>query len=138
VSDRELVVLGTASRAPARSRNHNGYLLLWDGEGLLFDPGGGTQFIMDTWLYDAAFELADGADMVCASPPFADTEARLAHQYGHLAAGYPGRIPAESRARFAYSFLPSYEFLPTLRAGRRPAARRASSDHVRRASRAGS
>jgi hypothetical protein len=64
VSDRELVVLGTASRAPTRSRNHNGYLLLWDGEGLLFDPGGGTQFIMDTWLYDAALELADGADMV--------------------------------------------------------------------------
>src|SRR5579864_93510 len=43
VSDRELVVLGTASQAPTRSRNHNGYLLLWDEEGLLFDPGEGTQ-----------------------------------------------------------------------------------------------
>jgi ribonuclease Z len=43
VSDRELVVLGTASQAPTRSRNHNGYVLLWDGEGLLFDPGEGTQ-----------------------------------------------------------------------------------------------
>jgi ribonuclease Z len=43
VSDRELVVLGTASQVPTRSRNHNGYLLLWDGEGLLFDPGEGTQ-----------------------------------------------------------------------------------------------
>jgi ribonuclease Z len=43
VSDRELVVLGTASQAPTRRRNHNGYLLLWDGEGLLFDPGEGTQ-----------------------------------------------------------------------------------------------
>jgi ribonuclease Z len=43
VSDRELVVLGTASQAPTRSRNHNGYLLRWDGEGLLFDPGEGTQ-----------------------------------------------------------------------------------------------
>src|SRR3984957_4079776 len=43
VSDRELVVLGTASQAPTRSRNHNGYLLLWDDEGLLFDPGEGTQ-----------------------------------------------------------------------------------------------
>lgn len=40
---RELVVLGTASQAPTRDRNHNGYLLLWDGEGLLFDPGEGTQ-----------------------------------------------------------------------------------------------
>lgn len=40
---RELVVLGTASQVPTRTRNHNGYLLLWDGEGLLFDPGEGTQ-----------------------------------------------------------------------------------------------
>jgi len=43
VSNRELVVLGTASQAPTRARNHNGYLLRWDGEGLLFDPGEGTQ-----------------------------------------------------------------------------------------------
>lgn len=40
---RELVVLGTASQVPTRSRNHNGYFLRWDGEGLLFDPGEGTQ-----------------------------------------------------------------------------------------------
>lgn len=40
---RELVVLGTASQAPTRHRNHNGYLLRWDAEGLLFDPGEGTQ-----------------------------------------------------------------------------------------------
>jgi ribonuclease Z len=43
VSDRELVVLGTASQAPTRTRNHNGYLLRWDAGGLLFDPGEGTQ-----------------------------------------------------------------------------------------------
>jgi ribonuclease Z len=43
VPARELVVLGTASQAPTRTRNHNGYLLRWDGEGLLFDPGEGTQ-----------------------------------------------------------------------------------------------
>jgi ribonuclease Z len=43
VSSRELVVLGTASQAPTRRRNHNGYLLRWDGEGILFDPGEGTQ-----------------------------------------------------------------------------------------------
>ena len=36
-------MLGTASQVPTRHRNHNGYLLLWDGEGLLFDPGEGTQ-----------------------------------------------------------------------------------------------
>ena len=43
MSDRELVVLGTASQAPTKSRNHNGYLLLWDGLAWLFDPGEGTQ-----------------------------------------------------------------------------------------------
>ena len=40
---RELVVLGTASQAPTRQRNHNGYLLRWDDEVLLFDPGEGSQ-----------------------------------------------------------------------------------------------
>lgn len=43
MSQRELVVLGTASAVPTRRRNHNGYVLLWDGRGLLFDPGEGTQ-----------------------------------------------------------------------------------------------
>ncbi|MFE0457656.1 ribonuclease Z [Kitasatospora sp. NPDC058965] len=43
MSNRELVVLGTASQVPTRHRNHNGYLLRWDGEGYLFDPGEGTQ-----------------------------------------------------------------------------------------------
>lgn len=37
------MVLGTASQVPTRHRNHNGYLLRWDGEGILFDPGEGTQ-----------------------------------------------------------------------------------------------
>lgn len=43
MSVRELVVLGTASQVPTRYRNHNAYLLRWDGEGVLFDPGEGTQ-----------------------------------------------------------------------------------------------
>ncbi len=43
MSLRELVVLGTASQVPTRHRNHNGYLLRWDGDGFLFDPGEGTQ-----------------------------------------------------------------------------------------------
>ncbi|MCJ0870739.1 ribonuclease Z [Streptomyces sp. AP-93] len=43
MSVREFVVLGTASQVPTRDRNHNGYLLRWDGEGILFDPGEGTQ-----------------------------------------------------------------------------------------------
>jgi len=43
MTGRDLVVLGTASQVPTRTRNHNGYLLRWDHEGLLFDPGEGTQ-----------------------------------------------------------------------------------------------
>ena len=56
-------------------------------------------FIMDTRLCDAAFELADGADMVVCESTFADTEAGLAREYGHLTAGQAGRIAAESGAR---------------------------------------
>ncbi|GAA1856173.1 MBL fold metallo-hydrolase [Myceligenerans crystallogenes] len=43
MSRRELVVLGTSSQVPTRTRNHNGYLLYWDSEAILFDPGDGTQ-----------------------------------------------------------------------------------------------
>ncbi|MDT0377483.1 ribonuclease Z [Streptomyces sp. DSM 42041] len=60
MSVRELVVLGTASQVPTRHRNHNGYLLRWDGEGLLFDPGEGTQRQM---LY--AGVAAHDVDRIC-------------------------------------------------------------------------
>ena len=40
---RELIILGTASQVPTRTRNHNGYFLRWDRDGFLFDPGEGTQ-----------------------------------------------------------------------------------------------
>ncbi|MGW4484950.1 ribonuclease Z [Amycolatopsis sp. NPDC004368] len=43
MSRRELVVLGSASQTPTRHRNHNGYLLRFDTDGVLFDPGEGTQ-----------------------------------------------------------------------------------------------
>ncbi|MES9537173.1 ribonuclease Z [Actinomadura sp. NPDC000600] len=43
MSVRDLTVLGSASAVPTRTRNHNGYLLRWDGQGVLFDPGEGTQ-----------------------------------------------------------------------------------------------
>lgn len=43
MSTRRFVALGTASQVPTRTRNHNGYFLRWDEEGLLFDPGEGTQ-----------------------------------------------------------------------------------------------
>ena len=43
MSVRDLTILGCASQVPTRHRNHNGYLLRWDEEGILFDPGEGTQ-----------------------------------------------------------------------------------------------
>jgi ribonuclease Z len=273
MASRELVVLGTASQAPTRRRNHNGYFLRWDAEGLLFDPGEGTQrqmlfagvtasqvtricvthfhgdhclglpgvlqrmsldqvahavdayypgvsgevfgrlrhaslfhdtltlgehpvsgdgviattpafrlearalshlvptvgyrlvepdgrrmlpdalaargvtgpdigrlqregrltvggrlvtleevseprrgqrfaFVMDTRLCDAAFELADGADMLVCEATFADADAGLARDYGHLTAGQAGRIAAEAGARLLVltHFSQRYEF----------------------------
>lgn len=71
---RELLVLGTASQAPTRTRNHNGYLLRWDDLGLLFDPGEGTQRQM----------LLAGArsSMV--------THVLITHQHGDHCLGLPG------------------------------------------------
>ena len=43
MSARQLIVLGTASQAPTRYRAHNGYVLRWDDQLILFDPGEGAQ-----------------------------------------------------------------------------------------------
>lgn len=43
MSVRDLIILGTSSQQPTRKRNQGGYLLRWLEEGLLFDPGEGTQ-----------------------------------------------------------------------------------------------
>jgi ribonuclease Z len=40
---RDLVILGTSSQQPTRNRNHGAYLVRWNEEGFLFDPGEGTQ-----------------------------------------------------------------------------------------------
>lgn len=71
---RELVVLGTASQVPTVDRNHNGYLLRWDGEGILFDPGEGTQRQM------ALARIAAGQI----------TKICITHLHGDHAFGLPG------------------------------------------------
>ena len=43
MSARELVILGTASQVPTRSRAHHGAFLRFDDHGVLLDPGEGTQ-----------------------------------------------------------------------------------------------
>jgi ribonuclease Z len=40
---RDLIILGCSSQQPTRKRNQSGYLLRWNEEGFLFDPGEGTQ-----------------------------------------------------------------------------------------------
>jgi ribonuclease Z len=76
MSVRELVVLGTASQVPTRHRNHNGYLLRWDGEGLLFDPGEGTQRQMSL-----AGVAAHDVTRIC-----------LSHFHGDHCLGVPGVV----------------------------------------------
>ena len=76
MSARELIVLGTASQAPTRYRNHNGYLLRWDGEGILFDPGEGTQ---------RQFTLAGVS-------PATITRMCITHFHGDHCLGLPGVI----------------------------------------------
>jgi len=76
VSIRELIVLGTASQVPTRARNHNGYLLRWDGEGVLFDPGEGTQR-----QFTLAGVSAASVTQIC-----------ITHFHGDHCLGLPGMI----------------------------------------------
>lgn len=43
MSVRDLIILGCSSQQPTRYRNHGAYLVRWNDEGFLFDPGEGTQ-----------------------------------------------------------------------------------------------
>jgi len=43
MSVRDLIILGCSSQQPTRLRNHGAYLVRWNEEGFLFDPGEGTQ-----------------------------------------------------------------------------------------------
>ncbi|GAA0239705.1 ribonuclease Z [Saccharothrix mutabilis subsp. mutabilis] len=76
MSPRELVVLGTASQVPTRTRAHNGYLLRWDDEGFLFDPGEGAQ-----------------RQMLMAGVPARDvTRLCVTHFHGDHCLGVPGVV----------------------------------------------
>ncbi|MDA8280679.1 MAG: ribonuclease Z [Actinomycetota bacterium] len=73
---RELIILGTASQVPTRRRNHNGYVLLWDGAGILFDPGEGTQRQM----------------LLAGVPVSALTRICVTHLHGDHCLGLPGVV----------------------------------------------
>ncbi|SHG43441.1 ribonuclease Z [Streptoalloteichus hindustanus] len=86
MSPRELIVLGTASQVPTRRRNHNGYLLRWDDEGLLFDPGEGVQ-----------------RQMLLAGVAASDiTRLCLTHFHGDHCLGVPGIVQRLSLDRVAH------------------------------------
>lgn len=72
----ELVVLGTASQAPTRHRNHNGYALRWGDQLIFFDPGEGFQ----RQCTIAGIAIARG-NAVC-----------LTHFHGDHCLGLPGLI----------------------------------------------
>ena len=101
---RELVVLGTASQVPTRTRNHNGYLLRWDGEGLLFDPGDGAQ-----------------RQMLLAGVAVSDvTRLCLTHFHGDHCLGVPGIVQRLSLDKVAHPVRAHYpasgaEFFARLR-----------------------
>lgn len=57
-------------------------------------PGQRFAFIMDTAPCHGAEELAEAADLLVVESTFADEEAHLAAEYGHLTAGAAGRLAA--------------------------------------------
>jgi ribonuclease Z len=81
MSTRELIVLGTSSAVPTRRRNHNGYLLRWDGHGVLFDAGEGTQ----RQMVHAGLSAHD-IDWIC-----------LSHFHGDHCLGVPGVVQRIAR-----------------------------------------
>jgi ribonuclease Z len=83
---RELVVLGTASQVPTRTRNPNGYFLRWDEHGILFDPGEGTQ----RQLTRAGIPVS-AITMIC-----------ITHFHGDHCLGLPGIIQRLSLDRVAH------------------------------------
>jgi ribonuclease Z len=104
MSGRELVVLGTASQAPTRTRSHNGYLLRWDGEGFLFDPGEGTQRQM----------------LLAGVPSSAITRICITHFHGDHCLGVPGVVQRLSLDGVAHPVVAHYpasgrEFFARLR-----------------------
>ena len=62
-------------------------------------PGQVVAFVMDTRLCDAAFALAEGADLLVCESTYLHAEAREAHAHGHMTAAQAARLAAESGVR---------------------------------------
>jgi len=83
---RELVVLGTASQTPTRYRNQNGYLLRWDDDAILFDPGEGTQRQL----------------LIAGVSPWSFGRICITHLHGDHCLGLPGVIQRMSLDRVSH------------------------------------
>ncbi|VBA31528.1 Ribonuclease Z [Mycobacterium attenuatum] len=97
-------MLGTSSQVPTRHRNHNGYLLRWDAERLLFDPGEGTQRQM----------------LLAGVPLTAVTRLCLTHFHGDHCLGVPGvvqRLSLDGPQHRVHAYFPASgrEFFTRLR-----------------------
>jgi ribonuclease Z len=95
MSSRRFIALGTASQVPTRERNHNGYLVRWDEQGFLFDPGEGTQRQM-IFAGVAASEI---------------TKIFITHFHGDHCLGLPGVLQRLSLDKIAHTveiFYPKY------------------------------
>jgi ribonuclease Z len=91
---RELVVLGTASQVPTRTRAHQAAVLRWDAEVVLFDPGEGTQRQLTL-----AGIAAGSITRIC-----------LTHLHGDHCLGLPGvlqRIALDGRGRPVDLYFPA-------------------------------
>ena len=91
---RELVVLGTASQVPTRTRAHQAAVLRWDREVVLFDPGEGTQRQLTL-----AGVAAGSITRIC-----------VTHLHGDHCLGLPGvlqRIALDGRGRPVDLYFPA-------------------------------
>jgi ribonuclease Z len=91
---RELIVLGSSSHLPTARRNQGGYFLRWDREGLLFDPGEGTQRQMT----------------ICGVRPSRVTRILITHFHGDHCLGLPGvlqRLALEAAERPVDIYFPA-------------------------------
>jgi len=104
MSVRELVVLGTSSQVPTRTRSHQAAVLRWDDEVVLFDPGEGTQRQLTLAGVPAA-----SISRIC-----------LTHLHGDHCLGLPGvlqRIALDGRQKPVDLYFPAagQEFVDRLR-----------------------
>jgi len=92
MTERQLTILGTASQVPTIQRNHVGFFLRWDREGILFDPGEGTQRQMAL-----AGVKAGEISIIC-----------LTHFHGDHCLGLPGVIQRLSLDQVQHPILVIY------------------------------